>query len=135
MNVEPPTPPPGRSAWYAAVGVDDGREPWADTVDAGEFPIRERAKQWAEQTIRSRRALEGLRHTQGKDGNTPLLLATVEQVYYRPVAYDHPTYGPLTDTDREVIDGTQATAYLLADRRTVTWEEPERGLGGGAGER
>jgi hypothetical protein len=119
------------------LGIDDGREPWADTVDAGELPTRQRAKQWAEQAIRSRRALERLRHTQGKDGNQPLLVACLEQVYYRPVAYEHPTYGLLVDTDREPVDGTQATAYLLADRRTVTWDEPEHGhqAGGGGRER
>jgi hypothetical protein len=132
MNADrPATPEPGCSAWYAAVGIDDGREPWADTVDASEFPTRAAAKRWAERTIRSRRALERLDHTQGKDGNEPLLVATLEQVYYRPVAYHHPTHGLLTDTDPEAIDGTQATAYLHANRRTVTWDEPERGQGGG----
>ena len=136
MSAEHPTTPrPGRSAWWAAVGIDDGREPWADTIDAEEFPTRAAAKQWAEQAIRSRRALERLDHTQGMDGNQPLLVATLEQVYYRPVAFTHPTYGPLVDTDRELVDGTQATAYLHADRTTVTWDEPERGQGGGAGER
>ena len=94
MSAEHPTiQPPGRSAWYAAVGIDDGREPWADTVDAEEFPTRERARQWAEQAIRAPRALERLRHTQGKDGNEPLLVACLEQVYYRPVAFTHPAYG------------------------------------------
>jgi hypothetical protein len=135
MNAEHPAHRHGRSAWYAAVGIDDGREPWADTVDAGEFPTRENATQWAERTIRSRRALECLRHTQGKDGNEPLLVAALEQVYYRPVAYDHPIYGPLVDTDREPVDGTQATAYLHADQVTVTWDEPKRGQGGGSHQR
>jgi hypothetical protein len=129
------TPPPGRSAWYAAGGIDDGREPWAETIDAEEFPTHAAATQWAEQAIRSRRALERLRHTQGTDGNEPLLVATLEQVDYRPVAYDHPAYGPLVDTDREPVDGTQATAYLHADHHTVTWDEPERGHQAGDGGR
>jgi hypothetical protein len=136
VSAEHPTiQPPGRSAWYAAVGIDDGREPWPDTVDAEEFPTRERARQWAEQAIRSARALDILRHTQGKDGNEPMLVACLEQVYYRPVAFTHPAYGPLEDTDREAVGGTQATAFLHADRITVTWDEPERGQGGGGRER
>jgi hypothetical protein len=137
MNAEhPSTPEPGRSAWSAAVGIDDGREPWADTVAAREFPTRARAKQWAEHAIRSPRALERLRQTNGKDGNRPLLVATLEQIYYRPVSFTDPAYGLVEDTDREPVDGTQATTSLRADRTTITWDGPERGQhGGGTGER
>jgi hypothetical protein len=141
MSAERPTlPPPGRSAWSVAVGIDDGREPWAGTIAAGEFPTRARARQWVEQTIRSPRARVRLRQTQGEDGNRPLLVATLEQVYYRPVGFTDPDGGLVEDLDREPVDDTQATAFLRADRATVVWddapavrspEQPRRRGGGG----
>jgi hypothetical protein len=128
MSADHPTPPPpGRSAWSAAVGIDDGREPWADTVAAREFTTRARAKRWVEETLRSPRALERLRQTQGKDGNPPLLVGSLEQVSYRPVRSTDPEYGLVDDTDREAVDDTQASAFLRADQVTVVWAgEPER---------
>src|SRR4029453_11183989 len=133
MSAEHPTTRSGRRVWSAMVGIDDGREPWADTIASEEYANRLRAKQWIERTIRSARALERLRQTQGKDGNRPLLVATLEAVCYRPVAFTDPACGLVEDTAGEPIDGTQATAYLRADHVTVVWDEPERGHQGGGG--
>jgi hypothetical protein len=133
MSAEHPTTRSGRRAWSAMVGIDDGRESWADTIAHQEYANRLHAKHWVERTIRSARALERLRQIEGKDGNRPLLVATLEAVCYRPVAFTDPVYGLVEDTDREPIDGTQATAYLRADHVTLVWDEPERGYQGGGG--
>jgi hypothetical protein len=130
---QPTASPPGRSAWSAAVGIDDGREPWADTVAARESPTRVRAKRWVAQPLRAPRALERLRQTQGNHGNRPLLVGSPEQVDDRPVRVADPKGGLVQDTDREAVDDTQAGAFLPADRLTVGCDdEPERGGGGRA---